>query len=169
MGCRTPAAARKARLVLKDRDPDDRDQLSWKWVKGAVTPKEDFGDPSITHTYAICIYDGSGLVSRAAAPAAIVCSNGRPCWREARSGFRYKNSDLGPEGLAKVVLKEGLEPGKAKVVVSGRGTLLAMPALDTLVSPVTVQVRNGTAVCWEAVFSAPFLKQDGTQFVDVGD
>jgi len=43
-----------------------------------------------------------------------------------------------------------------------------MPSLAALVSPVTVQVRNRT-VCWETVFTAPFIRQDATKFSDKSD
>jgi hypothetical protein len=61
--------------------------------------------------------------------------------------------------------------GKAKVQVRGQGDFLALPALETLTSPLTVQLRrvDGSA-CWGAQFSfPPALKNDGMQFIDKAD
>ena len=61
-------------------------------------------------------------------------------------------------------LKAGLLAGKASIKVKGKGTLLDMPALDTLISPLTVQLSapaNGE--CWEAVYGGPFQVQTAEQ------
>src|SRR5262249_37068145 len=44
-GCRTPAIAQKALLVIKDKVPDTANLLMWRWTKGSATSKADFGDP----------------------------------------------------------------------------------------------------------------------------
>jgi hypothetical protein len=52
--------------------------------------------------------------------------------------------------------------------VKGRGVNLAMPNLP-LTTPVTVQLHNtDTAVCWEAVFTAPTTNDSG-KFKAKGD
>jgi len=46
---------------------------------------------------------------------------------------------------------------------------LDVPPLAALAGPIRVQlVRGGGAqeMCWEAVYDAPFLKNDGVSFVD---
>ena len=47
---------------IKDRADDSKDQLKWKWTKGAATTQPDFGDPLGTTTYALCVYDHTGGV-----------------------------------------------------------------------------------------------------------
>jgi len=45
-----------------------------------------------------------------------------------------------------------------------------MPNLATLASPVTVQLLNrANGRCWEATYSAPFLMQNGGEFLDRAD
>ena len=71
--------------------------------------------------------------------------------------------------MLQLVLRAGAD-GKAKLLVKGKGEPLQMPALAALAAPVTVQlVHGGQGPCWQAVYRAPFLKQDATQFLDKAD
>jgi len=167
-GCRAPAVAAKASIVLKDKSPDTRDQLVWKWQKGAATAKADFGNPLGGDDYLLCLWDGDGLVLGAAAPAGGVCAKGKPCWKEQRKGWLYKDRDLTPDGLQQVTLREG-EDGKARILVKGKGDALALPALGTLTSPLTVQILRTGGACWEAVYSVPFQRHEAEQLKDKSD
>jgi hypothetical protein len=169
-GCRAPFEGGKSLLVIKDRSPETRDQLTWKWSKGTATSKADFGAPLTVTEYELCLYDGSGLVMHGSAPASGICKNGKPCWKDQRKGYLYKDSDLTPDGLQQIKLGEGLEDGKAKITVKGKGELLDMPPdLDDLTSPITVQLLRTGGTCWQAVYSAPFLQQEPEQFKDRSD
>jgi len=165
-GCRT-AAFGKSQLQLKDKTPDTKDQSKWKWNKGAVTPKSDFGAPLATTDYQLCVYAGGTLVSRTHVPAGGLCI-GRPCWKENAKGFQYKNKDATPDGVTQLKLKEGLVDGKAQIQLKGKGVNLVMPTLP-LAQPVLVQLRNSDGVCWETTFSAPAQKNDPTQYRDKND
>jgi len=167
-GCRTPAVPGKGLLSIRDRTPDSKDRLIWKWLRGAVTTKAEFGSPTTTTGYELCIYDASAaLISSSRAPADGTCRNG-PCWRENSRGFKYRDPDLTPDGLTHVVLREGLEAGKAKILVKGKGESLQMPPLP-LAQPVRVQLRNSNGSCWEAQYSAPPRKNDAQSFKDTAD
>ncbi len=167
-GCRRSIQPGKSSLLVKDKPLDTGDLLTWKWTKGAVTPQADFGTPTTSTGYQLCIYDGgANLVSSSAIPAAGVCA-GKACWTGNVSGFKYADKEGTPDGVTKLVLKQGLAPGKAKIMLKGRGANLNLPALP-LAEPVTVQLRNGDGVCWEAVYSAPPNKNDPTQFKDKSD
>jgi hypothetical protein len=102
------------------------------------------------------------LILDATMPAGGMCdiANPKPCWQDKPTGFKYKDKDATPDGITKMVLKEGLVAGKAKIILKGKGSLLddptpGGPAFAT--SPITVQLRNGTN-CWEAVYSSPYIK-----------
>jgi hypothetical protein len=169
-GCRTPAVPQKATLTLRDAPPgdDDKDQLAWAWLGGAVTPLDDFGDPLATTSYALCLYDGAGFLGSTSVPAGGTCA-GKPCWKAGSTSIRYADRDRTSGGIGSVLLKEGLVPAKARILVKGKGALLAMPALAGLTSPVTVQLTNG-ATCWEAVYSfPPALTLDPDRFRDRAD
>jgi len=161
-GCRTPAVGAKASLQYKDAVGNDpKDQLQWKWSKGAVTTKAEFGSPLTTTNYQLCIYDGaSTLIFDATIPAGGLCgaSNPKPCWKDKPKGFDYKDKDLTPDGISQMKLQEGLVAGKAQIQVKGKGTALDDPALP-FGQPVTVQLHNAeSGLCWEAVYSFPASK-----------
>ena len=167
-GCRRPVQAAKASILLKDRTPDTKDSLLWKWTKGASTSKSDFGQPTTTTGYDLCVYDGPrGLVLHASIPADGSC-NGRPCWTENRSGFRFKDNAGTPDGITRVTLKEGVEPGRAKILIKGKGANLDLPALP-MTQPVTVQLSNSLGVCWEAVYGPPAQRNEAEQYKDKSD
>ncbi len=171
-GCRKQVEPQKGSLVMKNKTPDDRDRFVWKFAKGDVTPKADFGDPLTTTDYEICVYDGNDdLVTRACAPAANVCDGAQPCWKETAHGFKYRNDDVGGGGRTNglsITLEEGLAAGKTTINVSGKGLTPALPSLP-IAQPVTVQLVNGGNVCWEATYSAPAAHDDAAGFKDKGD
>ena len=146
-----------AQLQLKNISPDTKDQLQFKWNKGDATLLPEYGDPTTTATYVLCIYDGSGNpqpLLAAAAPAGGTCKKGKLCWKPASTSYKYNDGLYTPDGLQIVQLKEGPVNGKAKMQFKGRGVNLLPPGLP-LTLPVTVQVKNTqTGVCWNAVFSA---------------
>jgi hypothetical protein len=159
--CRQPFVHGKAQLQLRDKTPDAKDRLQWKWIKGAATTKADFGDPTATTGYALCLYDGNGdLISSATIPAAGTCNaaSPRPCWRASASGYRYVDKDLTPSGIQQVVLKAGMA-GKAQVLVKGRGELLAMPSLPVTTLPIRVQLVGSNGACFEARYSTTLRNQ----------
>jgi hypothetical protein len=162
--CRPPAQSQKASLQLRNATPDSKDRLQWKWLKGTATAKADFGNPTATTGYALCLYDGnSTLIADAAIPAAGTCNaaSPRPCWRENARGFRYVDKDLTPNGIQQVVLKAG-DAGKAQIQVKGRGASLPDPTLPISHLPVTVQLVSSTGQCWTATYSST-LRNDGGQ------
>jgi hypothetical protein len=151
----------KASLQYKDKSPDTKDQLQWKWSKGSVTSKAEFGTPLTTTSYQLCIYDGTPtLIFDAAIPAGGLCgaSNPKPCWKDKPKGFAYKDKDLTPEGVDQLKLQEGLVAGKAQIQLKAKSSALDDPALP-FSQPVIVQLHNAeSGLCWEAVYSAPASK-----------
>jgi hypothetical protein len=158
-GCRTPSASGQGSLYYRDVVGNDAgDELRWKWSKGAVTSKAEFGTPLTTTSYRLCIYDGtSSLIFDATTPAGRLCgaSNPKPCWKDKPHGFDYSRKDLTPDGVAQMKLKEGTVAGKAQIQVRARGALLDDPALP-FAQPVVVQLHNAeSGLCWEAVYGFP--------------
>jgi cysteine-rich repeat protein len=172
--CRTPPSGDSS-LLIRDDPSDSKDQLKWKWKHGPATPIEDYGDPTVTAAYVICIYDNTGLLVSRAAPEGGTCANGAPCWTKkvdtgppvATTRYTYKDADATPSGLTKVQLKPGTSLDlKAQIKVSGKGNFLQPPTIP-LSLPVTLQLRNTeTSVCWGATFSNTDLKATnvGTKF-----
>jgi hypothetical protein len=158
-GCKHPIAARGSLLTIKERPGDpSKTRLMWKWGKGQATAKAEFGIPTSTTDYAVCVYDGNGdLLIGARAPQGETCRTNelRDCWKENSKGYRYVDRDLTPDGLQQVQLKAGPD-GKAQIVVKGRGNNLQAPPLSVMTLPVRVQTVNGGGACWEATFNSTF-------------
>jgi len=163
-GCRHPGSTKASVLIRNDPVDDSKDKLLWKWLKGDATPKTAFGDP-LPPDYLLCAYTGTApvLAIEAVIPGAASCSS---CWKETRSGFKYGNSSA---GIRTLILKSGDVPGKAKIVLKGKGNLLpALPAVPVN-EPVVVQLTNTASECWEASFSAPSTKNENDLYKDKSD
>ena len=121
-----------------------RDRLAWRWTNGSATALADFGDPTSSTDYALCVYAGDDhLVVGAIAPA------GGP-WTATANGFRYLDRHL-DTGLERVELTAG-PAGAASVAASGKGTHLGIPTLPATPMPLTVQLAASTGTCWTATF-----------------
>jgi hypothetical protein len=146
-GCQT-APAQYAPLLLGNG------RLRWSWRNTATITARDFGDPMMTTTYLLCIYDASGLRVSAQAPAGGMCEM-RPCWRVlGTQGFRYGDRDALPDGLTKVLLEAG-RAGRARIQVNAGTANLHLPALP-LTTPVQVQLQEADSnSCWEAMYGTP--------------
>jgi hypothetical protein len=170
--CRLAAsgAERKSQLQIKDRSPDTKDQLKWKWNKGEAVTTADFGDPDVsTNTMSLCIYDARGLHRQLDLPAGGVvptCS-GRPCWKTTGTkGFKYKDRLGDPDGITAARFKSG-DAGKSQVQIKAKGDNLFPPLTDDL-SGVVIQllIDDGVDVeCFKTSFDdAGISKQDAAQF-----
>jgi hypothetical protein len=143
--------ARASRLRLHAGKTGATNRLAWFWSRGSETTLADFGDPRTDTDYRLCVYDHAAttptLVLDAAVPAAGT-SNGKPCWRSHRGGFRFKRKDLAGEGISQIDLEPGRE-GRAAIALQGHGATLPFPTLP-LTRPVKVQLRASNGSCWEA-------------------
>jgi hypothetical protein len=157
-GCKRPSVGRRATLAFTDKISNDHDQFSWRWLKGPITPKSDFGNPLATDTFELCVYDAaSNVIMHATVPAGGLChlAKPRPCWKETANGFQYSNTDALPNGIRTLVLHAGKTDGAAKITIDGRGANLDMPPSFPLAQPVIVQLKNSSGTCWEADYGIP--------------
>lgn len=150
-----------------------KDKMVWKLSRGDATSLGDFLDPTQTgRNLSVCLYDDSP------APQPIFESNiaggglcaGKACWKDLNGkGYKYKNKGgAGSGGVTVMKFKAG-DSGKAKILVKGSGSFLAIPTLP-LVDTVTAQlvIDDGlTSECWQSTF--PFaLTNDGSKFKSKG-
>lgn len=153
-------AAERSPLILRNSPAHAKDRLSWGWLKGAATALEDFGVPTGTTAYALCIYAGTStaaIFEADIAPSATRWSPG------GTTGFRYRDPSLSSDGIRKAILKAGAA-GKAKAVVRGRGGALPDPPAGPLPLPVTVQLANSAnPVCFEGVYDGAGVKQNDAE------
>ena len=154
-GCLGTAPAGRSSLTLKDKTPDTRDQVKWKWRSGTVAVG-DFGDPFVDD-YALCIYQGSGqgLWLRSLAPAGGTCGAGRPCWKTLpQSSAKYTDKELTPNGIASLVLRSNV-PGQVQLKLKSKGVQIGMPSLSSLALPVRVQLQRSGTACWDVTYATP--------------
>ncbi len=168
----TPAtcdAPGKALFLLKKRTGDpSKSKLLWKWLKGTVAGQVDFGDPTTVTSYALCVYDDGVLAQQHLLEAGGICG-AKPCWKAlSDKGYRYKNKNGNGAGISVVTMKSGI--GKAKIILKGKGTSVAVPATDPLFTQAselrTQLVRSGASTCWEADLATPAVKSTAEQFKD---
>jgi len=163
--CRRPTAPGASRLKLRNDTRDERDRLKWSWARGQATAKGDFGDPTSTDAYDLCLYDAGALIAGLVAPAGGTCGGSparpRACWHETATGFAYDDKGLTPNGVQKVSLRAGTD-GRAAAAVTGKGANLRLPGLAGITGPLEVQLRrrHDGGVCLGATFGAPFRRQD---------
>jgi hypothetical protein len=161
-GCRNPTVPLKAKLQIVD-DPDPvYDLMRWNWVKGEATTVADLDDPTAGESYSLCLYDASNtLIYGSLVPAGGTCGT-KPCWKAvgdppASRGYKYKSKERAPHGITKLTLKPGAA-GSAKIVAKGgRENLFAGPSGAPplpLALPATMQLRNTSGECWQAVYSS---------------
>jgi hypothetical protein len=166
-GCR--AAGGKAKLLLLDKGGAKK-KLSWSWDGGPLTESADFGAPDSTDDYRLCVYDEGGLLAGAAAEGGKDCGSAaapRSCWKgDATKGFKFSDKTASPYGIQGALLKGSSKAGKAKIKIKGKGTLLDLPALDSIGATLTVQWTNTTSgLCFDASYASPYAKQEVTKFL----
>ena len=165
--CHRPMLPGKALLLMKTKSPHTKDNLLFTWKKGARTAFYEFGSPSNTTKYSLCVFDQNGLIVEVPVPAGGTCGS-RPCWKQTGSGFRYADGTLSNHGAQSLILGAGPD-GKAKIIVRAKGVNLGMPAALSVAPAVIVQVKNSDGACWGAVFSASPIVSTSEQFKAKGE
>ena len=157
-GCR---AALTSIIGIKQTGDDAKDKLLWKWLKGDATTQADFGLPTGTTAYTLCLYAGT----TAAFLGTTAIPPGSAWAAVSDKGYKFSDASGTPDGIQKALLKGGAA-GKSKILVKGKGTNLPGLLSGALPLPVTAQlVNDANSICYESVFdSADVKKNDGTQF-----
>lgn len=158
--CRT---ALKSILILKDDSTDDsKDKLIYKWIKGEETMQDDFGMPTGTTNYALCLYAGTTQTLIAEANVLADPVKWAPI---STKGYKYKDKAGTSDSIQKVILKGG-DPGKAKALVKGKGSGLPDPVLGNVPLPVVAELVNtSNNICFGSTFdSLDVIKNDTKQF-----
>lgn len=169
-GCRGVTVAGKAAAQVIKRLNPEKNRLQWKYLPGQTTPKADFGDPTTATSYQFCIYEEVGGDPRLSAsysiPAGGICGTA-PCWKPSSSGFKYSNKAHTPQGIAGLTLKQGISPGKTKIILLGKGDNLPVPVLPFIQGPdVVMQLKASNGVCWETRYGMPAFRNQPDQFRD---
>jgi streptogramin lyase len=158
-GCRTDVTD-EGHLKIMDSNNDNNDKIIWSWKGATVTTKAEFADPVLTDTYELCVYDGaSNLIAKATAPVAGQC-NGSPCWTETANGYVYNDAAATPDGIKRIVLRQGLTAGDARIRLRAKGFNVDTPSTFPILQPVVAQLLQNSGPCFESTYSAPALENE---------
>jgi hypothetical protein len=143
-GCHPPAPG-KCLLLLKNASDDTKDKLIWKWRNsGPGVIQSDFGDPTSTTSYVLCLYAGT-------ATASVAIPAGADWRRGGTTGYVFHDSTGSPDGVQTVTLKGG-SGDRPKAFVKGKGTKLPDVLVPPLSLPVIVQFVNTENGCFSVFF-----------------
>lgn len=156
------SALKSLLLVKNDASDDTKDKLIWKWIKGAQTDVSEFGVPTGTTNYTLCVYAGTAAIIDADVASNV--DSGSPLWTSTSTGFKYKDKPGSSDGVQKVILKAGAA-NKSKALLKGKGSGLPDPPAGPFTLPVTAQLINSDDVCFEGVFdTGDIIKNEAEQF-----
>jgi cysteine-rich repeat protein len=161
--CLVPSlGTRGAQIKLSSRG-GNKDKLTWKWGKGPEALLAALGTPDIADEMAFCIFVDEGAGSEIFLSAEVPAG---ASWQlKGSSTYKYKDSDLQPDGIRQVQMKAGVA-GKAKAKVQGKGSNLGLPSLPLApTATVTTQLHNlANGTCFGATFPTPFRRNDEQNF-----
>ncbi len=150
--CRVSLAPGASKLKMKS----DGSEIVWKWSKGEQTSFSELGQAVQQWTYALCIFDGNGFVTRIDAPLGEPCeSDTNECWQFLHGGpggIAYSDKDGGPNGLSRLIVKSGPD-NKVRASLQAKGPKVEFPGLPLTSFPIVAQLVNAEGVCWEATYS----------------
>lgn len=151
--CRT---ALRSTFIHKKRIPESRDRLVWRWSKGEATTTPEYGIPSGTTAYALCVHAGGALALSAQVPPDGIA------WVPVEGdGYKYHDASRTPDGIKQMSLRRG-GPDQARIRLVGRGDNLEDGLAAPLALPVLVQLVNDVpGTCFEATFDSPLKNADG--------
>ncbi len=149
--CIAPGAS-----LLTMGDVAGKQSLAFTWKKGPTTNPADFGNPTTTARYAMCLYADNTLMDQ----LDVAAGSG---WVLKPHGFNYKNKTS--TTLQVVTLAAGKVAGKGQIHAVGKGFALGFGASLPFsgATSVTVQLVNSdNALCWGDVYTGAQLVTNTT-------
>jgi hypothetical protein len=166
--CRGEAKPGRSKLALKNHPTKPRkDTVKWSFKKGVETRPADFGDPTATTDYELCLYLAFDDVCWLFLHPDALAGAG---WVAKRNGFQFKaRRGEHPDGLRRIRLRWGRDR-KTRLKVKGKGELLGLdlppfpPGAEIL-----VQLYNSEGECWSTEFGEEPARNDQKRFKDRSD
>jgi hypothetical protein len=159
--CKAPG---KSKLVI--RGIAGKEAVQFKWLNGEQTDPGEIGNPATGGTdFSLCMYSGvSPSLIMDVGPIVQAACGTAPCFKTTASGYRYKDTTAGNEGVHVMVLKAGTA-GKAKMIVKAKGGNVPLPNMSPsgLTLPVQVVLQNDQGECWSATYTTP-IRNDSSLF-----
>ena len=156
-GCRVAA---KAVIALRDDLSGGHVRWGWKDDSG-LTTLADFGVPTGSTAYRLCLFADQSLLFAGDAPAGTGCG-APPCWVAKSTGFAFKSKGSVPSGIGALKLRAA--GNKSKLTAKGSGPLVSFSApLDLPSVRAQLLAEDSSTRCWEAGFDQPKV-HTATQF-----
>ena len=156
--CLAALTPKASTLKITGGDPAKR-TLNWSWRHGPARVMSQLSTYLSGAPYALCVYDGTGLVVRTDLPVDASCHE-HSCWKATNTTMKYADRLGTPNGAISAKLKSG-SAGKTGAKVSARGANLETPALPSASLPVTAQlISDEMNACFGATFSASGVQRN---------
>lgn len=146
--CRAPG---QSALALSDAADDAKDKFAWSWKKGEATSVADFGDPRRSASYAVCVYDGGGLVASSSIAPGGTC-DGEPCWAVRKGAKGFKGRRFETDGKSAIALSTGAA-GKASIKFKAGGSAAEITPLPFTPPVIAQLVHTDSSTCWSDTYS----------------
>ena len=160
-----------SKLRIWDYADDKRDRIDWQWRFGEGTDPAEFGDPTTTTRYALCIYDGNDqLIFGAGVPAGSGWhSNGKIIKYTDNPGqtycgirhLRLSSRSAAPMKVSIRLIGLGQSANLGNQTASGNFPDLGSFPLATEPNPLRAQLVNSEGGCWEARYAAHIARNGG--------
>ena len=133
IACRS---AEKSIFLVKNKTPDSKDKLIWKWIKGENDSRRSSATRLATADYTLCVY--SGVSATLVAELDVLREERSGVGEDHGKGYKYKDETGTEYGVQKIVFKAS-DKDKSKALVKGKGN--GLPELP----PATDRARPGPA------------------------
>jgi cysteine-rich repeat protein len=158
--CTPPDLATGALLDMRlpKRSGKGGNQTQFKWAKGPVVPRTDFGtpgDPPAGDQFELCVYDQTAPGRYALVLSGSPSVRGGGVWTAKQSVWKFKSSTGRPDGIVGVTLKAAKTPLEAKVQMKAARSPSFGPLPLHGNPSVIAQVRTTLGPCWSATFPKP--------------
>ncbi len=160
----TPAtgclASKAGTLHVRRPIKPSQHSLSFTWTNGPSLTKTDFGTPTTTDGYTLCLYDSGLLLASLPVAAGGLCGT-HPCWEATTAGYRFSDA-AGKQGGMRSIALRASSNAKSRIAAKAKGS--SLPAIDlggwTLVT--AKLVHEGAGPCFEATFAGAGIKKNTT-------
>lgn len=146
--CRT---AERSLLLVKGPGDAAKERFIWKWTRGEPTVTAEFGDPTTSTEYVLCLYGGTA--GALVAEGEIHVPSSAVHWSRVSAGYKYDDPAASADGMRRTTLR-GSDKARAKILFKGQG--IALPDLELPFSPATLPLTvrlSGTDACWESRYA----------------
>lgn len=153
--CRETAKAHAVQITNKSVDSGDK--LKWRWSGGEETTALDYGDPSDTTGYTVCVFDETADIPVLATKLTIPPGGeweSQPGAPDPVQSWNYRNkTGVGSDGVSTVTMKVGAA-GQASIAVKATGENFPTPSPVSASkffhqdSSVVVQLESTAGQCW---------------------